>query len=83
MVLSGLKVPVPLVLHCPALPPLIRPESASESFEQMLVSAPATAAVAIVVLITTVSVTALQSPLFVEVRTSVTLPAAESARLKV
>jgi hypothetical protein len=83
-VLVGVNVPVPLVVHCPVPePPAIDPESGTDvTFAQIVVSLPAEAKPAGVIVTFIVSVDGLQLALFVELNTSNTDPASVSAGLK-
>ena len=80
-----MNVPVPLVVQAPVpLPPVIIPASETEvTLAQTVVSIPAEAKPAGVIVIKIVSLTGAQGLLLVEVSTSITLPAIVSAGLKV
>ena len=84
MLSFGANVPVPLLVHCPIPePPVITPcNGIAPLLPQILVSFPADAIAKEVMEIITVSDAAEQPPLCVEVRTSLIVPAAVSALLK-
>ena len=78
---AGEKVPLPLVVHWPwPVPPVIVPPRLTASlFAQTVTSLPAWAVAGVVIITVIESLTWPQLPLFVEVSTSVTDPASESA----